>query len=151
MITYYSNYVEKKISYIKCLRTDRKGEFNSLKFNKFCKEHEIKRQLTVVYIPQQNRVVETKNRTMMNMVRCILLEKKIPKTFWPEVVNSATHILNRSSTLAVKDVMPEEAWSGCKPLVAHFRVFECIAHVHVPNLKRTKVENKSYTCAFGSK
>lgn len=128
------------------MRTNRGGEFNSFEFNEFCKEHEIKRQLTAAYTPQQNGVTERKNRTIMNMVLCMLSEKSIPKTFWSEAVNWTRHVLNRSPTLAVKDVMPEEAWSECKPSVAHFRVFECVAHVHVPNMKRTMLENKSFTC-----
>lgn len=81
----------------------------------------------------------------MNMVKCMLSEKKIPKTFWPEAVNWTRHVLNRSPTLAVKDVTPEEAQSGCKPSIAHFRVFGCVVQVHVLDVKRTKLENKSFT------
>lgn len=66
---------------IKCLRIDRGGEFTSSEFNNCCKENGIQRQLTTVYTPQQNGVVERKNRTVLNMVRAMLSEKKIPKTF----------------------------------------------------------------------
>ncbi|TXG65900.1 hypothetical protein EZV62_007175 [Acer yangbiense] len=51
-------------------------------------------------------------------------------------------------TLAIKDVTPDEAWSGVKPLVDHFRVFGCIAHVHVPEERRTKLDNRSITCVL---
>ncbi|RVW25663.1 Retrovirus-related Pol polyprotein from transposon RE1 [Vitis vinifera] len=67
--------------YIKCLRTDRGGEFNSEEFNEFCRQCGIKRQLTIAYTPQQNGVDERKNRTVMNMVRSMLSEKKIQKPF----------------------------------------------------------------------
>lgn len=66
--------------YIKCLRTDRGGEFNSEEFKEFCKRNGIKRQLTAAYTLQQNGVAERKNRTVMNMVRSMLSEKKLPKT-----------------------------------------------------------------------
>ena len=46
------------------------------------------------YTPQQNGVAKRKNRTIMNMVRSMLSLKKIPKTFWPEVVNWTGHVLN---------------------------------------------------------
>lgn len=105
-----------------------------------------KRQLTAAYTPQQNGVAERKNRTIMNMVRSMLSEKKIPKTFWPEAVNWTVHVLNRSPTLAVKIMTPEEAWSGVKPSVGYFRVFGCIAHVHVPDNKRKKLDDKSISC-----
>lgn len=42
---------------------------------------------------------------------------------------------------------PEEAWSGgVKPSVEHFLVFGYISHVHVPDVKKTKLEDKSFTC-----
>jgi transposase InsO family protein len=141
--------VEKEVEMsIKCLRTDRGGEFNSNEFNDFCKESGIKRQLTTAYTPQQNGVAERKNRTVMNMVRSMLSDKNIPKTFWPEAVNWTIYVLNRCPTLAVKDVTPEEAWSGVKPSVDHFRVFGCIAHAHVPEARRTKLDNRSSTCVL---
>ena len=50
------------------------------------------------------------------------------------------HILNRSPTLAVKNITPEEAWSGLKPAVDHFRIFGCVAYMHVPDTKRRKLD-----------
>jgi transposase InsO family protein len=67
--------------FVKCLRTDRGGEFISNKFNDFCKHNGIKRQLTTIYTPQQNGVAKRKNGTVMNMVRSMLFDKNIPKTF----------------------------------------------------------------------
>ncbi|RVW80052.1 Retrovirus-related Pol polyprotein from transposon TNT 1-94 [Vitis vinifera] len=100
------------------------------------------------YTPQQNGVAERKNRTIMNMVHSMISEKKIPKPFWPEAVNWTVHVLNRSPTLAVQNKTPEEAWSGVKPSVEHFRVFGCISHVHVPDNKRTKLDDKSLSCVL---
>jgi len=93
-------------------------------------------------------VTERKNRTVMNMVRAILSEKKIPKSFWPEAVHWSIYVLNRCPTLAVKDATPEEAWTGDKPSMEHFRVFGCLAHVHVPEAKRTKLDNRSFVCVL---
>ena len=84
----------------------------------------------------------------MNMVRSMLLEKQVPKNFWPEIVNWTAHVLNRSLTLAVKDMTLEEAWSGVKPNVDYFRVFGCIGHVHVSNNKRKKLDDKSFQCVL---
>jgi hypothetical protein len=65
----------------------------------------------------------------------MLSDKKLPKTFWPEAVNWTFYVLNRCPTLAVKNITPQEAWSGVKPSVEHFRVFGCLAHVHVLDVK----------------
>lgn len=145
----FKKLVEKETNMnIKCLRTDRGCEFTSNEFNDFCRQCGIKRKLTVAYTPQQNGVAERKNRTVMNLVRSVLSEKKFPKNFWPEAVNWIIYVLNRSPTIAVTNVTPEEAWSGVKPSVEHFRVFGCVAHVHVPEARRTKLENKSFECVL---
>ncbi|KAK9907798.1 hypothetical protein M0R45_000739 [Rubus argutus] len=145
----FKHLVEKETGeFIKCLRTDRGGEFTSFEFNNFCKDNGIRRQLTTAYTPQQNGVAEGKNRTIMNMVRSMLSEKKVPKVFWPEAVNWSVHVLNRTPTFVVKDVTPEEAWSGIKPAVDHFRVFGCMAHVHIPDNKRVKLDDKSFKCVL---
>ena len=89
-----------------------------------------------------------KNQTIMNMVHNMLSGKHIPKTFWPEAVNWTMHILNRSPTFAVRSKTPEEAWNVIKPSVSHFRVFGCTSHVHIPDNRRVKLDNKSHKCIF---
>ncbi|CAJ2635107.1 unnamed protein product [Trifolium pratense] len=66
---------------IKCLRTDRGGEFTSTMFNDLCSSQGIKRQLTASYTPQQNGVSERKNKTLLNMVRSMLSCRDVPKRF----------------------------------------------------------------------
>lgn len=133
---------------IKILRTDRGGEYNSSAFMSFCASYGIRRQLTTAYSPQQNGVSERKNRTILNMVRSMLKTSGIPKEFWPEAVNWSVHVLNRSPTVAVKHMTPEEAWSDRKPTVDHFKVFGCIAYSHVPDENRRKLDDKGVKCIF---
>lgn len=142
-------FVEKETGLaIKCLRTDRGGEFTSAEFNNFCRENGIKRQLTTAYTPQQNGVAERKNRTVMNCVRSMLSEKGVPKSFWLEAVHWAIYVLNRCPTAALQDTTPEEVWSGVKPSIEHLRVFGCVCHMHVPDATRTKLESKSISGVF---
>ena len=49
---------------IKILRSDNGGEYTSKWFLRFCRDVEIKRELTTPYNPQQNGVAERKNKTM---------------------------------------------------------------------------------------
>lgn len=141
--------VEKEIeAVIMGLRTDRGGEFNSSEFVEFCKNQGINRQLTAAYTPQQNRVAERKNMTIMNAVRSMLSERNVPKAFWSEATKWCVYIQNRSPTAAVEGVTPEEAWSGNKPVVEHFRIFGCVAHVHIPDQRRIKLDDKSKKCMF---
>lgn len=133
---------------IKILRSDRGGEYNSREFVDFCETHEIRKQLTTAYTPQQNGVSERKNRTIMNMVRTMLKMSGMPNFFWPEAVTRSIHLLNRSPTFAVKNMTPEEAWNGHKPSIEHFKFFGCIAYAHVPDQKRRKLDDKGEKCTF---
>lgn len=83
---------------MKCLRTDRGGEYLSQEFTDFCNEQGIRRQLTIAYTPQQNGIAKRKNRTVMNMVRSMLTTRKVPRVFWPEAVSWTFYVLNRCPT-----------------------------------------------------
>ena len=106
----YMAYVERQSSHsIKILRTNRGIEY--IVCDDYLKKYGIKHQLTARYT-QQNGVAERKNRTIMDMVRSMLYCKKLPKSFWAEVVACAIYILNRCPIKSVRDKTPEEAWSG---------------------------------------
>ena len=57
-------------------------------------------------------------------------------------------MLNRSPTFSVQNMTPEEAWSGRKPVVDHFKIFGCIAYAHVPDEKRKKLDDNGEKCVF---
>lgn len=98
----YKPKVEKEFGeVIKCLRTNRCGEFKFIEFNEFCSSEGIKTQLTVAYTLQQNGVAKKRNSTIMNMVRSMMSEKDVPKEFWLEALNWSTYVLNRSPTFVV--------------------------------------------------
>ncbi|GAA0141429.1 transmembrane signal receptor [Lithospermum erythrorhizon] len=141
--------VEKETNeHICCLRTDRGGEYTSNDFNIFCRENGIKRHMTTTYTPQQNGVAERKNRTVMNMVRTMLVVKNMPRSFWPETVLWTFHVLNRCPTLSVKNMTPQQAWNGIKPSLSHFRIWGCIAHAHVNKVHIDKLDKRSIKCIF---
>lgn len=48
----------------------------------------------------------------------------------------------------MKDITPEEAWSGNKLGVAHFKVFGCLAYSHVNDKLRSKLDDKSVSCVM---
>ncbi|KAJ7962054.1 Retrovirus-related Pol polyprotein from transposon TNT 1-94 [Quillaja saponaria] len=141
--------VEKESGHvIKSLRSDRGGEFTSNEFNIFCETQGIRRPLTVPRTPQQNGVAERKNRTILNMARCLLKSKNMPKEFWAEAVSCAVYLSNRCPTKGVENQTPQEAWSGKKPNVSHLRIFGSIAYAHVPDQERSKLDDRSVKYVF---
>ena len=107
-----------------------------------------KRKFTTIYTPQQNGIVERKNRTIMEMTRSMMKVKHLPNEYWVEFVACAVYILNRSSTKSVKDKVPQKAWSNKKNNVSHLRVFGCTMYAHVPNENMKKLDNKGERYIF---
>jgi transposase InsO family protein len=134
--------------YIKTLRSDGGGEYNSIEFTNFCKSQGIIMQTTTRYTPQQNGVAERKNQTIMNMERTLLKEKSLSNRFWVEAVACSVYLLNISPTTSLKMKVPQEAWSGTKLNVSHLRTFGCIAYAHIPFELRKKLDDKSEKCIF---
>ena len=82
------------------------------------------------------------------MARSMLKGKNLSNEYWVEVVACAVYILNRSPTKIVRNMVPQEAWSGKLHSVSHFRVFGYTAYVLVPKQTRNKLDDKSEKCIF---
>ena len=133
---------------LKTLRTDNGGEFMSNKFQDYLKAEGVKHELTVPKTPEQNGVAERQNRTLVESVRAMLTQAKLPKKFWVEALNTAVYLRNRSPTKAVNHATPFEAWTGNKPDVSHLHSFGCTAYAHIPKDERKKLDSKTRKCIF---
>ncbi|KAG6518590.1 hypothetical protein ZIOFF_022070 [Zingiber officinale] len=69
--------------------------------------------------PQQNGVVERRNRAVMAMARSLLKGTHTPTKFWGEAVRHVVYLLNRLPTKALGEHTPFEAWMGRKSHLAH--------------------------------
>jgi len=140
----YKETIEKELrTTLKMLRTDRGGEFTSNEFTQYCKENDIARQLTAPYSPQQNGVVERRNRTIMSTTRCMMKAINMPQNFWAEAIRHAIYILNSVSTRALEDITPYEAIKKRKPNLETLKVFGYIAYAKVPSQHLTKLDDRS--------
>jgi transposase InsO family protein len=130
---------------LKILRTDNGGEYVNERFKKFLQKQGITHQLTTPYTPEQNGVAERMNRTLIERVRCMLIDADLDKRYWAEAANTAAYLVNR---VPCRNNLkcPEEIWSGRKPSLKHIRIFGCKAMAHVPKEKRKKLDAKSTEC-----
>lgn len=137
----FKAFVEKQTGkHIRALRTNNGREFESHYFDDFCKEAGIKRQWTVPYNPQQNGIVERKNRTICEAAKAMMLDQDLPNSLWAETTRKTMYIQNRCPHVILKDKTPEEVFIGKKLEVGHLRIFGCHVYIHVPKKKRTKME-----------
>ncbi|KAJ9542210.1 LOW QUALITY PROTEIN: hypothetical protein OSB04_028716 [Centaurea solstitialis] len=145
----FKQMVENKLGIkLKMFRTDRGEEFTSNEFLQYCKDNGISRQLTAPYSPQQNGVVERKNRTILSATRCRMKATNLPQIFWAEAVRHAILILNCTPTKSLEDITPYEALKGRKPNLHHLRIFGCIAYAKVPSQHLTKLDDRSIRMVY---
>lgn len=93
--------------------------------------------------PQQNGVVERRNRTILEMTRSILKHMKVPNYMWGEGVRHATYLINRSATRTLLAMTPYEAFKGNRPNLSHLCVFGCVGYARVESPHRKKLDDRS--------
>jgi transposase InsO family protein len=120
----YKEMVENEMdSKIKCLISDNGGEFTSNEFMDYCNIHGIKRQLFIARTRQQNGVVETKNMTIQEMARTMIMDSKLTDIFWTHAVHTTIHIQNILMLRKNTEKNPYKIWKGRPTNLKHFRVF----------------------------
>ncbi|GKA94425.1 putative ribonuclease H-like domain-containing protein, partial [Tanacetum coccineum] len=79
---------------VKTIRCDNGTEFKNMDFIELCGSKWIKREYSNARTPQQNGVVERKNRTLIEATRTMLADSFLPNTFWAEAISTACYVLN---------------------------------------------------------
>ena len=82
----------------------------------------ITHEFAAPYTPQQNGIVERKNRTLIEMACTMLDEYKTPRKFWPKAIDITCHIINRVYLHKFLKKTSYELLTGKKPNVSYFRV-----------------------------
>ncbi|GJX22512.1 putative ribonuclease H-like domain-containing protein [Tanacetum coccineum] len=79
--------IENQLSHrVKIIRSDNGTEFKNRDMLEFCGNKGIKQEYSNARTPQQNRVAERMNRTLIEAARTMLADSLLPTTFWQIVV-----------------------------------------------------------------
>ncbi|GJW69823.1 putative ribonuclease H-like domain-containing protein [Tanacetum coccineum] len=113
-ITEIKNQLDHKV---KVIRSDNETEFKNSIMNQFCEIKGIKREFSMARTPQQNGIAERKNRTLIEVARTMLVDSKLPTTFWAKAVNTACYVLNRDLVIKPHNKTPYELIRGRLPLI----------------------------------
>ena len=110
--------VEKEIrKKLKCLRSDRGGEFISNEFNEFYIKRGIKRQVSSPSTPKQNGIAKRRNRSIMDCARTMMIEENVAIKYWKEAIGTVVHTLNRVQLKKDTNQTPYVLWYAYKPNV----------------------------------
>jgi hypothetical protein len=110
---------------LKAICSDNEIEFRNASFDEFCLEHGIDQQFFAPCVPQQNGVVERKNRTIVEMARTMLDKHRTPRCFWADAISTACYISNQIFLCLILHLTPFELCFGRKPSVSDVRPFDC--------------------------
>ena len=124
------------------IRSDNGTEFKNTQIEDFCEERGIKHEFSSTYTPQQNGVVERKNKTLITLARAMLDEYGTPEKFWAEAINTACHASNRVYLHRLLKKTPYELLIGRKPNVSYFRVFGCKCFIYKKKERLGKFEKR---------
>nr|GEY06345.1 retrotransposon protein, putative, Ty1-copia subclass [Tanacetum cinerariifolium] len=133
---------------IKSSRSDRGGDYMSQEFLDHLKDHWIIAHRTPPYTPQHNGVLERRNRTLLDMVRSMMSQTTLPKSFWDYALETAARIHNMVQTKKVEKT-PYEVWHGQAPQFSYLKFWGCEALIKLDTLtKPDKLEPRSIKCIF---
>ncbi|GJU72682.1 retrovirus-related pol polyprotein from transposon TNT 1-94 [Tanacetum coccineum] len=88
----------------------------------------ITHEKTVPRTPQQNGVVERRNRTLVEAARTMLIFSKAPLFLWAEAVATACYTKNRSLIHTLHNKTPYELVHDKKPDLSFLRIFGALCY-----------------------
>jgi hypothetical protein len=125
------------------IRSDNGTEFKNSQIEGFLEDEGIKHEFSSPYTPQQNGVVERKNRTLLDMVRTMLDDYKTPDQFWAEAINTACYSINRLYLHRILKKTSYKLLTGKKSNVSYFRVFGSKCFILVKRGRKSKFVPKA--------
>jgi len=91
---------------IQILGSNNAREYLFHSFNTFMKSNSILHQTSCAYTPQQNGVVERKNRHLVEITHTHLIHGGVPQKFWGDAILSACYLINRMSSSVLNNKIP---------------------------------------------
>jgi transposase InsO family protein len=127
---------------IKKVRSDNGSKLKNAKIYEYCDDKGIKHEFSSKYTPEQNGIVERKNRTLIDMARSMLAEYNVPDSYWAKAINTACHASNRLYCHELLKKTPYELLIGRKPNISYFRLFGCKCYILRKGSRLSKFEKK---------
>ncbi|GJU72686.1 retrovirus-related pol polyprotein from transposon TNT 1-94 [Tanacetum coccineum] len=120
LIINFINQVQRNLkAQILKIRTDNGTKFKNEKLRSFYAKLGIVHNTSIARRPQQNGVVECRNRTLVEVARTMLIFSKTPEFLWVEVIATACFTQNRSITWILFGPLYEEYYATSTPEVSN--------------------------------
>ncbi|GJW28074.1 retrovirus-related pol polyprotein from transposon TNT 1-94 [Tanacetum coccineum] len=113
---------------VQFVRTNNGIEFVNKNLTDYYESVGITHEKTVPRTPQQNGIVEQRNRTLVEAARTMLIFSKAPLFLWVEAVATACYTQNRSLIHTLHNETPYELVHDKKPDLSFLRIFGALCY-----------------------
>nr|GEV48652.1 retrovirus-related Pol polyprotein from transposon TNT 1-94 [Tanacetum cinerariifolium] len=113
---------------VRRIRTDNGTEFVNQTLRDYYEEVGISHETSVARSPQQNGVVESRNRTLIEAARTMLIYAQAPLFLWAEAVATTCFTQNRSIIRLRRGKTPYELLHSKLPDLSFFYVFGALCY-----------------------
>ncbi|GJV90399.1 retrovirus-related pol polyprotein from transposon TNT 1-94 [Tanacetum coccineum] len=108
----------------------------------------IRHETSTARTPEQNGVVERRNRTLVEAARTMLSAAKVPLFFWAEAIATACFTQNRSLIIPRHEKTPYHIINARKPSVKFFHIFGSLCYIIRDGENLDKMKEKGDACIF---
>nr|XP_016495976.1 PREDICTED: uncharacterized protein LOC107814988 [Nicotiana tabacum] len=116
---------------VKVIRSDNGSEFFNSKCHSLFQSYGMIHQSSRFHTPQQNGVVEKKQRHILEVARTIRLQGYLPLKFWGECVHATIYVINRLHLSVLLGKSSFEMLYGRVPSLQHLRTIGCLCFAKV--------------------
>ncbi|GJT71170.1 retrovirus-related pol polyprotein from transposon TNT 1-94 [Tanacetum coccineum] len=128
---------------VRNVRTDNGTEFVNQTLREFYENVGISHQTSVARTPQQNDVVERRNRTLVEVARTMLIFSKAPLFLWAEAINTTCYTQNCSLIRLRYNKTPYELMQDKKLDLSFFHIFGALCYPTNDNDDLGKLDAKA--------
>ncbi|GJS74152.1 retrovirus-related pol polyprotein from transposon TNT 1-94 [Tanacetum coccineum] len=123
MIMKFFTQIQRNIkAQVQKIRSDNETEFKNATLKSYYEKLGILHHTSIALMPQQNGVVERRNRTLVKAARTMLIFLKLPEFLWAEAISTTCFTQNCSLVQSRYNKTPYEPIKGRKPNVQYFYV-----------------------------
>nr|GEZ18180.1 hypothetical protein [Tanacetum cinerariifolium] len=133
---------------VRVVRNDKVTEFLNQTLHAYFATEGILHQTSVARTPEQNDVVERRNRTLVEAARTMLSAAKVPLFFWAEATATACFTQNRSLVIPRHEKTPYHIINDQKLSVKFFHIFGSICYIVRDGENLDKIKEKGDECIF---
>ncbi|GJR51664.1 retrovirus-related pol polyprotein from transposon TNT 1-94 [Tanacetum coccineum] len=130
------------------VRTDKGTEFLNKTLHAYFAKEGIRHETSTARTPEQNGVVERRNRTLVEAARTMLSAAKVPLFFWAEAIATACFTQNRSLVIPRHEKTPYHIINARKPSVKFFHIFGSLCYIVRDGENLDKIKEKGDACIF---